>query len=211
MRILVFGDSITQGYFDVEGGWVGRLRREFDQLRENGTKTYPPVVFNLGVSGDTSQEVAARIDNETRARLWPGEEMVIVLNVGVNDARIDGTRPFSTPEQYRQNLEWAIETARKYSQKILIVGLSPCVESLTTPVDWSVDKISWTNQRIQEFDRAAKEAAATNKLPFVDVMAPFQAQLAKHDLLPDGLHPNSNGHQVIAGIVGTAFTILVSG
>ena len=211
MRVLIFGDSITQGYFDAEGGWVGRLRQEYDRLRENGPKIDPPVVFNLGISGNTSQDVAARIDNETRARLWPGEEMVVIINVGVNDARIDGTRPFLAPEQYRNNLMMAIETSKKYSDKILIVGLLPCIENRTTPVDWSEDNISWTNQRIRDFDRTANEVATAHNLPFVDIFAPFQAHLVKHDLLPDGLHPNSEGHQIIAGIVRPPLSNLVDG
>lgn len=31
MRVLVFGDSITQGFWDTEGGWVERLRKYYDQ------------------------------------------------------------------------------------------------------------------------------------------------------------------------------------
>jgi lysophospholipase L1-like esterase len=30
MIVLVFGDSIAQGYWDSEGGWVERLRKAND-------------------------------------------------------------------------------------------------------------------------------------------------------------------------------------
>lgn len=33
MRVLVFGDSITQGYWDTEGGWVKRIRSHYDLLQ----------------------------------------------------------------------------------------------------------------------------------------------------------------------------------
>jgi lysophospholipase L1-like esterase len=31
VSILCFGDSITQGFVDLEGGWTQRLRRRLDQ------------------------------------------------------------------------------------------------------------------------------------------------------------------------------------
>ena len=31
MHIIVFGDSITQGYWDPHGGWVQRLRNFLDR------------------------------------------------------------------------------------------------------------------------------------------------------------------------------------
>jgi hypothetical protein len=54
--ILCFGDGITQGYVDLEGGWTQRLRRRLDQPATVpvGATTFPAhAVFNLGVSGDT--------------------------------------------------------------------------------------------------------------------------------------------------------------
>jgi lysophospholipase L1-like esterase len=35
--IVCFGDSITQGLVDLEGGWTQRLRRRLDQ-----DATFPP-------------------------------------------------------------------------------------------------------------------------------------------------------------------------
>jgi lysophospholipase L1-like esterase len=56
--ILCFGDSITQGYIDLEGGWTQRLRRHLDQdaTVPRGATTFPAhAVFNLGISGDTAE------------------------------------------------------------------------------------------------------------------------------------------------------------
>jgi lysophospholipase L1-like esterase len=30
MRLLIFGDSITYGAWDIEGGWAARLRKFLD-------------------------------------------------------------------------------------------------------------------------------------------------------------------------------------
>lgn len=47
MRILIFGDSITYGAWDSEGGWADRLKRWAHQhYLANGTKLQ---VINLGI------------------------------------------------------------------------------------------------------------------------------------------------------------------
>jgi lysophospholipase L1-like esterase len=50
MRILVFGDSITQGFGDTEGGWVERLRHDYDveTIKDLRANTNYPTIFNLG-------------------------------------------------------------------------------------------------------------------------------------------------------------------
>ena len=52
---LIFGDSITQGFNDLTGGWVQRLRESL---------TLDDFVINLGVSGDTSDGLLARFEVE---------------------------------------------------------------------------------------------------------------------------------------------------
>ena len=61
MKILVFGDSIAYGANDYElGGWVNRLRLDFDKKTD-----YEIEVFNLGRSGEISEEVLNRFDLAT--------------------------------------------------------------------------------------------------------------------------------------------------
>lgn len=33
VRVLVFGDSITQGFWGTRGGWVDKLRQHYDELQ----------------------------------------------------------------------------------------------------------------------------------------------------------------------------------
>lgn len=63
MRVLVFGDSITQGFWDLDGGWVARLRRTYDKQMIEGVNDDPPSLFNLGVSGDSSDDIVTRFDS----------------------------------------------------------------------------------------------------------------------------------------------------
>src|SRR5437762_377896 len=116
MRVLIFGDSITQGFFDVRGGWVGRLREHYDMLQLKNPTTYSqPVIFNLGISGDTAEKLVRRFENETEARLWPDEDMAFVFSIGTNDASTRNLEPFSTPEKYRNQLEELIKMAKRFS------------------------------------------------------------------------------------------------
>lgn len=68
MRVLVFGASITQGYWDTQGGWVQRLRTHYDKKQIADLTKDNPSVFNLGVSADTTKDILERFEAETKAR-----------------------------------------------------------------------------------------------------------------------------------------------
>ncbi len=70
MRVLVFGDSIAQGFWDTEGGWVARLIREYLTLKGLNLNTSQPDLFNLAVDGDTTDKIVYRFHAETMARQW---------------------------------------------------------------------------------------------------------------------------------------------
>jgi lysophospholipase L1-like esterase len=207
MRVLVFGDSITQGFWDVDGGWVSRIRKTYDQ-KAIATDDYDqPTIFNMGVSGDSSDDVLARFNNETKVRA--NEELAFVFAIGVNDARTKAGVNFSDVERYRKNLSEIVSQARQYSDRILFVGLTPCVEARSNPVSWG--DTGYTNARIKAFDRTLKEFCVQNDVSFVEVLEPFLEAEAKTELLPDSLHPNDVGHQLIADIVAASIEELLRG
>ncbi len=197
MRVLVFGDSITQGFWDIDGGWVSRIRKHYDQLCIDGTDPDSPTIFNLGVSADSSSDVLARLAVETKARA--NQEVALVISVGVNDSRTKSGTNFSDPEQYKRNLAAILERAKEYSSKIMFVGLTPCAEERSNPVAWN--DTGYTNDRIKEFDATLREFCTANSVAFIEVFEPFTNAQAKTELLPDGVHPNSEGHQLIATLV----------
>ena len=70
-QILCFGDSITLGFVDLEGGWTQCLRRSLDQLATfavGGTRFPAHATFNLGVSDDTAAGLLARMEREILPR-----------------------------------------------------------------------------------------------------------------------------------------------
>lgn len=191
MRILIFGDSITYGKVDTQGGWVGRLRRYFDeQAAENYSRDLPNV-YNQGISGDTAEDVLGRFDVEAKARL--AEDDVFILAVGTNDSSVEDGTPRFTVEQFKENLEKIIEKMLGLSSKVMIVGLLPVDEKLTTPIPWR-PKRHYTNKQVLLFDEVIQKLAHEKVLPYVSLFDDFKDKL---DLFPDGLHPNDEGHQLI--------------
>ncbi len=198
MRILIFGDSVTQGFWDTEGGWANRIRRYYDEKVLSSQNYDLPTIFNLGVSGNTSEDLLVRFENEVKVRIY--EEVAIVIAIGVNDSRIDSGINYSSPENYTKNLAELLAIAERYTKKILFVGLTPCVDSHSNPVSWD-ETVGYTSTNITAFDAALNEFCTQNKIKFVEILEPFTAAQSKTELLPDSLHPNNQGHQLIADLV----------
>jgi lysophospholipase L1-like esterase len=205
MRVLVFGDSITQGYWDTDGGWVEKIRKHYDTLQASDLDGRDePTVFNLGISADNSKNVLDRIESETIARTRHGNLPVIVIQIGVNDSSTDELpegESVSLPiEKYEQNLKMIIDKVKPISSKIIFVGLSACDETKTTPVSWG--SFHYTNEAIKNYENKIKEIAEESSVAFIPVFDRFKAEIDKGvDLLPDGLHPNNDGHTFMAELI----------
>lgn len=198
MRVLVFGASITQGYWDLDGGWVDRLRRYYDQQKILGVVEDPPTVFNLGISADTVQDISKRFKSETEARKRHGK-LAFVFCIGTNNAAEGLERKFD-PDEYRDDLKSLLTMAREYSDLILLVGLPSCDEAMTTPVSWR--DVHYTNERIKKIEDQIRLITQEQNISFVPVFEKFKAAFEKEkDLLFDGLHPNNKGHRLIANLV----------
>jgi lysophospholipase L1-like esterase len=202
MRVLVFGASITQGFWDLEGGWVARLRkyydeRQFEDLRSNDE----PTIFNLGISGDNTHRLLRRFKNEIAARVIPGSKPAIIISIGTNNALIksDGKNQ-SEPGEYTQDLRKIIDIAREFSDKIMFVELLPCDEKLTRPVFWQ--NITYANDRLELFNKAMRQLATEQRISYVPMFEEFQKRLeAGEKLLADGLHPNNDGHKLMFELI----------
>ena len=81
--ICIFGDSTAWGAWDLEkGGWVSRLWLEIHKDMESGAKLY-----NLSISGGTTETILARFESEARMR----EADALIFQTGGNDASFDGS------------------------------------------------------------------------------------------------------------------------
>jgi lysophospholipase L1-like esterase len=192
-RVLIFGDSITQGLWDRQGGWAQRLIADYLAQAIDNLEADTPLLFNLGISADTTVELLARFEHEAKLRQRPG--MAFVFAIGTNDTRIDGSTPFSTPEQYAANLELLITKAKQFNtSKLLCVGLQPCDEARTTPVSWR--DTTYTNERLKLFDQTLQETCTNLGVAYVSIFDAYQRrQTTEGTMLLDGLHPDDAGHR----------------
>ncbi|HUC89380.1 MAG TPA: GDSL-type esterase/lipase family protein [Patescibacteria group bacterium] len=205
MRVLIFGDSITQGFWDTDGGWVERLRQHYDALQiADLDGPDQPKIFNLGISADNSAGILKRIEAETKARTSHNDLPIVIIQVGTNDSSsgsLPAEKTVSMPiDQYQQNLHLIIKKVRPLSSKIILVGSPACDESRTTPAPWG--EFYYTNQAIKSYEDVMKGIAIELNIPFVPVFAKFQAELnTGKNLLLDGLHPNNDGHKLLLDII----------
>ena len=199
-RILVFGDSITYGNWDREGGWVQRLRKFLDKRNLTDPDFYC-LIYNLGISGNDTENLLKRFEFETEQRLKEGEETIFIFAIGINDTQfLHSENSLKVgPKKFKENIQKLIELARKISSKIIFIGLTPVDESKTTPIPWNTDK-SYKNEYIEEYDEIIKSVCEKNKILFIDVFKMFK-KLNYRNLLEDGLHPNSEGHEKIFEVV----------
>jgi len=205
MRVLVFGASITQGFWDTEGGWVQRLRNHYDSLQVKDFSQDQPTIFNLGVSGDSTEELLARFEHETRARVFRQDPLSFVFSIGNNNAREEDGQLYTTPEKYLVDIQQIVEQAREFSNKILFVGLPACDETRTVPVAWR--DINYRNNNLWAIEEATRKFCQKESIPHVPI---FEKFVDRPELLADGLHPNNDGHQLIADLVRPSFEKLIS-
>ena len=181
-RICIFGDSIARGGIDRErGGWVNRLRKHIESSNHDAR------VYNLGVSGGTTDDLLERFSVEAKAR----EPEIIIFAIGINDAsfRKSLNGSYVPLEKFKNSLEILKQKADVFTKKVVFVGITKVDENKTTPIPWNMDA-SYKNKDIQEYNQAIKDFCEKNNLPFIEMYG----LLGKEDL-EDGLHPNSAGHE----------------
>lgn len=195
-RICIFGDSITYGAWDKEGGWVQKLRKFLDKKNLSDSNFYC-LVYNLGISGDTTEDLLERFEFELKQRLKEGEEIIIVFDIGVNDSQFlhDKKELRTNPEKFKENIQKLTDLAKKFSQKIVFVGLTPVDESKTNPIPWDTNK-SYKNEYIEKYNQIIKSVCEENDVPFIEIFNNLR-KLDYKNLLENGLHPNSEGHRKI--------------
>lgn len=188
INILVFGDSITYGAWDKEkGGWVNRLRLALENDYSNNYYT----IFNLGISGDVTENIKDRFDNECKIRFNKNDNTIIIFSIGINDTQNVKDEDRVSLETFRNNIITLINSAKKYTDNILFIGLTKVDESKVTPLPWDKEK-SYLNTKIINFDKELKNICLENNVDYLYIY-----DLLEIEELFDGLHPNNVGHQKI--------------
>jgi len=192
-NILIFGDSITQGYFAVDN-FVVRLIAKYIKF----TLKHRELVFvqNLGKIGDTSDDLAKRIEGNIKLRNHFGK-ITIIVSIGLNDSRINNKKGNVriSENEYLKNLKKIYEISKKYSNKIIFVGLTKVDESKTNPCFWD-KQYSYENKLIVKYDKILKKFTKDNDIPYVETFNKLGTTF-----LLDGLHPTHKGHRILYNLI----------
>jgi len=181
--VVILGDSIAAGSgVDPSEAFPSLLQRRIEQ------KQLPYDVVNAGVSGDTTASGVRRMPWLLKQKID-----VLVIELGGND----GLRGIS-PEETRANLEKIISLAReKYPDvRILLAGMQ-------MPQNMGVEY----NRKFRELFPAVAREKKTALIPFLLEGVGGKPELNQ----PDRIHPNPDGHKIVADTVWSALEPLLNG
>jgi lysophospholipase L1-like esterase len=196
--ILIFGDSITNGAWDYEeGGWPNRLRKFLDQMAFPSLSSFR--VYNLGISGNTTEDVLKRFENECKSRISEiikyRNEIVIIFQIGLNDTQLvlKKKKIRISYKKFMKNIIKLIGKAFKFTEKIVFIGLTPVEEQKVNPMPWNTT-VSYKNDYIKKYNEFLRSVCKENDVYFIeffDEWIKFNYKI----LLEDGAHPNPEGHK----------------
>ena len=194
--IVIFGDSITQGAFDAEsGGWVSRLAA-FVYGKEKADRTGDTtIVFNLGISGESSVRMKERFQTELSHRVEYTDKVTVVIDMGGNDAGVEIATGKNHVEiaDYIANMRHCIRHAKEKGYGVVCLGLGSYDESRTDPILWDKENAA-RNSEAARYDDALKVLAGEEEALYIPTRDLFAT---RPELLLDGDHPNSEGHKLI--------------
>ena len=175
-RILILGDSLTEGYgVSEEHAYPTLLEEKLNQeLAEDRNTTFE--VINAGISGSTTSGGVSRID-----WLLKSSPDFLVIALGGND----GLRGVPV-EETQKNLEKIIQTARDQKIPTLLAGMK-------IPPNYGIE---YTRKFAQLF----QDLSIKHKIPLLPFLLEGVGGNPSMNL-PDRIHPNSVGHRKISETV----------
>jgi len=199
-QIFILGDSNAYGCWDESGGWVDRLKQYYHKKIIQSNYSVDHTIYNLGVLGDTSNDVLERYKFEIGNRLsdYPNERIIIIA-IGTNDSMlsVQGNKSFVDISEFENNLKKLIGGCKELTDKVYILDIPPVDESKTKPIPWFSDW-SYTNDEVKKYNEVIYRLAGEASLIKIN------SELVKQniqDVICDGVHLSSKGHEIVFEIV----------
>lgn len=205
-RIVAFGDSTTapRGTLSV---YADLLQRELPG------RGIPAEVINAGVGGHTTANARARFQSDVLDR----RPDLVILQFGINDAAVDVWRePPATQsrvplETYLANLEFFIDAIRNQGGRVILMTpnalrWTPSLKTMYGKPPYRSEDEDGFGVPMLPYVEQLRRLATERAVPLVDVHAAFEAygrqpEQAVADLLLDGMHPNAQGHRLVADLL----------
>jgi acyl-CoA thioesterase I len=196
-KIIIFGDSISYGKWDAEGGWVARLRKYVDEKYNIG-KNQSILVYNLGIPGEVAVRMQNRVEEELSERITSKDDKVLVIfAIGVNDSCPNNwmTETQTPKKEFKEALTRMISIAKDKDCEVLVLGLAPV--EITKPTKRG---LKFTNEVVKKYDGFISEVCKETGIKKIDLFDELMNQ-GYVDHLVDVVHPNAEGHKKIFNIV----------
>ena len=174
-RILILGDSLTEGYgIPPTDAYPYLLQAKLNANLPADSQPYE--VINGGVTGSTTSGGATRIDWYLKS---PPDFLIIAL--GGND----GLRGIA-PQQTKNNLRKIIQKAQQINVPVLLAGMK-------LPPNYG-------SPYLKDFENIFPQLADELQVPLLPFLLEGVGGNPKMNL-PDRIHPNSAGHQMMCETV----------
>ena len=175
-RILILGDSLTEGYgVSAQQAFPSLLEKKLnDEFSSDKNSSYE--IINAGISGSTSSGGVSRIE-----WLLKSKPDFLILALGGND----GLRGVPV-EETKNNLEKIILAAKSKDIPTLLAGMK-------MPPNYGIEYT-------REFSKLFEDLANQENVPLIPFLLEGVGGESAMNL-PDRIHPNPAGHQKIAQTV----------
>lgn len=199
MRIVIFWDSITEGFFDYKkGGWANRLKIDF-------WKKFPYEfdVMNYGISAYTSDHVVKNFKSffnaVSKRQAWKEKESILIVAIGINDSAryVSDKRKKQVPSlKFKENLEKIASyiSVEKLIKEVVFIGATPVNEKKSNKDD---EEFWYYNSDIESYNTIIKHFCEIHNYHYIEVADTVK----KADLKIDGLHPSSKWHKKIYKVI----------
>jgi len=198
-KIILFGDSLTQQGFGVDGsvGWAGLLSQAYTRRAD---------VFNRGFSGYNTRHCIELIPRVFGDDTNQQDVLFCTVFLGANDAALPGERQHVPIDEYETNLGTIVTEMRKRlgSQANILLLTPPPVDEEPWRAFREIPKSDRTNEVAKSYGDRVKQVGRQHNCPVVDTWDLLKGYAAPSDVsggysqyLSDGLHLNEDGQRLI--------------
>ncbi len=204
VRIVAFGDSTTAPRASLTV-YPTLLERDL-----NARGSVPCQVINAGVPGNTTAMARKRLESDVLAV----RPKLVIIQFGINDSAFDvwksppATAPRVPIEEYRKNLRHFVEASRKTGAAVILMTpnplrWTPALKKMYGKPPYDPSRPDGFNLTLVAYIDAMRALAQEMNVPLLDVAKVYAALPPESvdALLPDGMHPNQRGHDMVAQLL----------
>lgn len=200
ITIVALGDSITNGVrVDVEEKDTYRYLLQEELSQKTG---YNITVINAGVNGDITSTAVHRLKRDVLSH----SPNYVTIMFGVNDAGYYrpvtdsmADTPRVLPVDFERNLEIIVQTIQNGGAKPVLVTPVP-MNNAYAHKDFPAYVENGLNYLVDRYADIIRDLSIKMNIPLIDVHKAFSADPKTESFVPDGIHPNKEGHRFIGNL-----------